>query len=133
MKTPVIQNLTTHIEVDIPDGAVGFVQRYLAGIRGVQNLSVQPNGTAKKKGESPSKMNDSTKKEVIVAFLQTTDRATLVQISSAVEEAGFVSAGLGSYLTDLVNDKLIQRVDRGVYSAAKALPAPKKKGAASGK
>jgi hypothetical protein len=125
--------LTHHYEFDVPDPFVPEVNRFLAGLRGVSAVQSIPNGTTRRKGEMPSKMNESSKRDVIEAYIRKNGGTlTMAEIGRAVMEAGYSSKGLGKTMKDLQNERLLKRKSRGVYVALASVPllaAPKKKGA----
>lgn len=122
-----MDKLTTHVEFDIPDDKLGAVMRMLMEHR-CENVSQRPNGTTKVgKNRIPGKMNGVPMREVIVDLLDTHGQMTKAAIIQGVVRAGYGPSAINGILTELVKNKILRRVDRGVYAMLKALPAPAKK------
>jgi hypothetical protein len=119
-----IDRLTHHFEFDVADDKVGAVARFLVEVR-AENIIQQANGATRKKGDAPKKMNGASIREVILAAVSS--RTDMDAIRKAVASAGYSPVSASTYLGELVSSKMIRRVDRGVYSIHKALPAPAKK------
>lgn len=124
-----MNKFTTHIEFDVPDEKVGAVRRMLVNMK-AENISQQPNGvTSISRGERAGKMHGASIRDVIFQQFQENGRLTKLEIMSAVKEAGYAPGGVNTPLTNLVAEKVIRRLSRGVYvlSQSHALPAPAKK------
>lgn len=122
-----MDKLTTHVEFDIPDDKLGAAMRVLLSLR-AENIGQRPNGTTHvRKNERPGKMNGVSIRDVILQLFHEKHQLTKLEIMAAVKEAGFAPGGINTPLTNLVQERAIRRMRRGVYSLQKALPAPSTK------
>ena len=115
-----------HVEFDIPAEKYGDLV-FLAPTLRIENMSHQPNVVRPKKGEVAGKQNGASIKDVIIQTLQKHHQANWSLLREEVKKAGFTTVSISTYLDELIKAKVIRRVDRGVYSTVKALPAPSKK------
>jgi hypothetical protein len=106
---------TTHASFDLPDDLVGQVHRYISGLKGVLNVNFQPNGRARMKGEAPSRMTESSRKEVVAALFKGTEKVTRPAIKEALKNAGFTYTTVNDVLNKLIKEKAIKRVGYGTY------------------
>lgn len=119
---------TIHVTFDIPARQYGDFIHEVPQRFTLLNPTHQANIVRPKKGDTPGRAHGLTMSEVILKTISSSKnpRVSMEEIRGAVEAAGFSPTSASTYVGELVDAKAIVRVDRGVYSIQKALPAPKK-------
>jgi len=110
---------TTHASFDVPDDQAGAVMRYISSIKGVMNVSFQPNGRKAVQGEKLSRMTESTRRDVVLSLFKGSRPIARPEIQEALRTAGYSHLTINDVMKPLIEEKVIKRLKRGSYVSLK--------------